>query len=60
MASLMPRTAPRYQIPDWLRFGDDLFIVVKFLLSLRHGFRAILITELRAALRAEKADIEQT
>ena len=41
----------RYQISYWFRFGDDSFLIITFLLSLRHGFRAI--------LRAGKADIEQ-
>ena len=53
-----PRTAPRYQISDWLRSGDDTFIVITLLLSFRHGLRVILRTELRAPLRAEKAYIE--
>ena len=54
------RTAPRYQISDWLRSGDDSFIVITFLLSSRYGFRSILRTELRAPLRAEKANFAHT
>ena len=41
----------RHQVSHWLRFGNNSFLVVTSLLSLRHGSRA--------ALRAEMADIEQ-
>ena len=38
----------------WFRFGDDPFVVITFLRSLRHG------ADFRAALRAEKANVEPT
>ena len=34
------------KIPHWFRFGDDPFVVITFLRSLRIGFRAISIREL--------------
>ena len=55
-----PRTAPRYQISNWHWLGDDMFIAITLLLSLRHTFRATLRIELSAALRAEEVDMKQT
>ena len=34
------RTAPRYQISNWLWFRDDTVIVITFLLSFRHGLKS--------------------